>query len=86
LGWLLTPMIAWAASFLGAWIGTGIASRFASAMVGLRVTILMGALAAIGATIGWMRLLRRSPQLREALALSEEGVPTVTTHEHEETE
>jgi hypothetical protein len=55
-------------------------------MVGLRVTILMGALAAIGATIGWMRLLRRSPQLREALALSEEGVPTVTTHEHEETE
>lgn len=79
-------MVAWAASFFGAWIGTGIASRFASATTGLSVTILMGALAAIGATIGWMRLLRRSPQLREALALSEEGVPTVTTHEHEETE
>ncbi len=86
LGWLLTPMVAWAASFFGAWIGAGIASQLEVAKTGLWVTILMGAATAIGATLAWMRLLRRSPHLREALALSEEGVPTSTVHEQEEVE
>ena len=86
LGWLLTPMVAWAASFFGAWVGAGIASQFPAATTGLWVTILMGAASAIGATLAWMRLLRRSPHLREALALSEEGVPTRAVPEQQEGE
>lgn len=81
LGWLLTPLVAWAASFCGAWVGAGIASRLADATTGLGLTVGIGAVTAIAATIGWMRLLRRSPQLREALAVTEEGVPVAVLHE-----
>jgi len=76
LGWLLTPLVAWAASFVGSWIGSALAGFVSDPDTGLLLTLGSAATAAIAATILWLRLLRRSPELREALAVTEEGVPT----------
>jgi len=76
LGWLLTPLVALAASFLGA---TGAAAILAEDANPRRALILSLAGAAIFAVVVswlWLRLLRRSPQVREALSLDEEGLPT----------
>lgn len=75
-GWLLTPVVAWAASFLGAtfvaWLG---APWTGTATVRLGATVLGGALAAALALIGWIRLLGRSARLRRTLNVDAEGVP-----------
>ncbi len=80
LGWLLTPIVAWAASFFGAWFGAAVAGFVPGSTAGVAVTVAGAAVTAIGATVLWMRLLRRSPRLREALDVTPEGVP-VTVHE-----
>ncbi len=81
VGWLLTPLIAWAASFFGAWAGAGTAALVTGANLSLGLTIMGGAAAGVGATMLWMRLLRRSPQLREALAVTAEGIPVAAVEE-----
>lgn len=75
VGWLLTPIVALLASFLGAWIGAGLAARLTSSTAGLGVTAATAGALALGATLGWLRLLRGAPKLREALAVTEEGMP-----------
>lgn len=86
VGWLLTPLIAWAASFFGAWAGAAAAAASVEgANLSLGVTIMGGAAAGVGATMLWMRLLRRSPQLREALAVTAEGIPVAALEEGAET-
>ena len=77
VGWLLTPLVAWAASFLGAWLGAEVAGRLEGSTGGLWATVIGGAVFAIGATVAWIWLLRRSPELREQLGVTEEGVPVV---------
>jgi len=77
VGWLLTPLVAWAASFLGAWLGAEAAGGLEGSTGGLWATLIGGAVFAIGATVAWVWLLRRSPQLREQLGVTEEGVPVV---------
>lgn len=82
-GWLLTPIVALAASFLGA---TGAAALLADDADPRRALILSLAGAAIFAVVVawlWLRLLRRSPQVREALSLDEEGLPTGDIFDHE---
>jgi hypothetical protein len=82
-GWLLTPLVALAASFLGA---TGAATLLAEDANPRRALILSLAGAAIFAVVVswlWLRLLRRSPQVREALSLDEEGLPTGDIFDHE---
>ena len=74
-GWLLTPLVAWAASFFGAWLGALLAGGVTDSGRGLLTMLGVGALFAIGATVAWMWFLRRSPELRESLGLTEEGVP-----------
>ena len=74
-GWLLTPVIAWAASFFGCVAGEVIALRMGNPMRGLLLSILLGTVAGFGGLLGWLRLLRRSPELQEALAVTPEGVP-----------
>lgn len=74
-GWLLTPFIAWAASFFGCVAGEVIATRMPDPIHGLIVSAVMGAVAGFAGLVGWLRILRRSPQLQETLALTEEGVP-----------
>ncbi len=75
-GWLLTPLVALAASFLGA---TASAVLFGGDENPRRALILSLAGAATSAVVVswlWFRVLRRSPQVREALALDEEGLPS----------
>lgn len=73
-GWLVTPI----AATLAAAVGATVASVFAptvSPMNGLLVTAGGGL---VGTVIGlalWLRLVRGSPQLQEALAMTPEGVP-----------
>lgn len=84
LGWLLTPLVAWAASFLGAWIGALVASVIGGPTAGIWIVILSGAAAAVTAVLFWMRLLRRSPELRGVLDVTEQGAPRALDHAPEE--
>lgn len=74
-GWLLTPFLAWAASFFGAVGGALIAMRIADPIRGLAVTALCGALTGFAVLIAWLHYLRRSPEVREVLAVTEDGTP-----------
>ncbi len=74
-GWLLTPIAIILAAGVGATVGSLVAPRFGS--TGGLVVAGLGGLA--GATLGlmaWLRLLRQSPELRDVLAVTPDGVPT----------
>ncbi|MBM4188301.1 MAG: hypothetical protein FJ206_13445 [Gemmatimonadetes bacterium] len=75
-GWLLTPLVAWAASFLGAVVAARAASGMGLARSQLIVTVAGGAIAGALGLVGWLKLLRRSPQLRETLEVEADGTPT----------
>jgi hypothetical protein len=75
LGWLLTPLVAWAASFSGAVLGAALAGRVDGAVEGVALTIMMGLVFAMLGTHAWLRLVRRSPELRAALQLESDGTP-----------
>lgn len=90
LGWLLTPLVATAASFLGAVLGTVVAEWVDSPTVGLTITVALGAATGFTALVFWFRLLRHSPKLVQvlelestvespivALAAAEPGTPAV---------
>ena len=77
-GWLLTPVLAWAASFFGAVAGALIAMRIDDPVDGLAVTALCGAIAGFAVLILWLRYLRRSPEVREVLAVTVDGTPDTT--------
>ena len=75
LGWLLTPLVAWAAAFLGAWLGAGAAGRLKNSTVGAWVVVGLGAGFGIAAAWGWLHYLRRSPRLQRSLAVAPDGTP-----------
>ncbi|HEX6668201.1 MAG TPA: hypothetical protein VF061_01505 [Gemmatimonadales bacterium] len=77
-GWLLTPFLAWAASFFGAVAGALLAMRLEDPVKGLALTALFGALTGFAALIAWLGYLRRSPEVREVLAVTEDGTPDTT--------
>jgi hypothetical protein len=77
-GWLLTPFLAWAASFFGAVGGALLAMRLEDPVEGLAVTALIGALTGFAVLIGWLSYIRRSPEVREVLAVTEDGTPDTT--------
>ena len=77
-GWLLTPFMAWAASFFGAVGGALVAIRMEDPVEGLAVTALCGALTGFTGLIAWLEYLRRSPEVREVLAVTEDGTPDTT--------
>jgi len=74
-GWLLTPFLAWAASFFGAVVGALLALRMEDPVRGLAVTAVCGGLAGFICLIAWLHFLRRSPEIREVLAVTVEGTP-----------
>ena len=74
-GWLLTPFLAWAASFFGAVAGALLAMRVANPIDGLAVTAVCGAATGFGALILWLRYLRQNPEARQVLAVTEDGTP-----------
>ena len=71
LGWLLTPLVALAASFVGATLGTIIAEWIESPTVGLVVTVVLGGITGFTALTFWFRFLRHSPKVTHALQLEE---------------
>lgn len=82
-GWLLTPVVAWAASFLGAglvaWIGPSLSSRNH-----LIATVLAGGTTAALALVLWLRLLRKSPRLQESLQVAPDATPLVALEPEDE--
>jgi hypothetical protein len=78
-GWLLTPFLAWAASFFGAVGGALIAMRIGNPVDGLAVTALCGAITGFAAILAWLQYLRQSPEAREVLAVTEDGTPDTVT-------
>ncbi|HEU4648616.1 MAG TPA: hypothetical protein VFS33_06115 [Gemmatimonadales bacterium] len=76
-GWLLTPLLAWAACFLGAVGGALLAMHIREPRTGLAVTVFIGAAAGVAVILLWLRLLRRSPQVRDALAVQSDGTPDI---------
>ena len=59
VGWLLTPLVVWAASFLGAWGGAVLAERLGQMNRGLEWMAGGAALAAVAAAAGWLFVVRR---------------------------
>ena len=74
-GWLLTPLVAWAASFVGAWLGATIAGSVKSSSTGAWVVVAFGTAFGIVAAWGWLHYLRRSPRLQQSLAVAPDGTP-----------
>lgn len=74
-GWLLTPVVAWAASFLGATFSSWLVAGWGGPRRQLIATVGGGALTAVVALLMWLRLLRRSPKLRQTLRVDRDGTP-----------
>jgi len=83
-GWLLTPVVAWAASFFGATLVSWVTAGWGSARSQLIATIVGGGLAALVALVAWLRLLRRSPKLRETLSVASDGTPLAAAEDDPE--
>lgn len=75
IGWLLTPLVAWAASFYSAWALLHIEDRFADPRHAMYAALIAALLAGVVALLGWMQLLKRSPRLRHTLHVDREGLP-----------
>ncbi len=74
-GWLLTPLLAWAAAFLGAVLGSLLGGNLGNPYVGIAVTAGAGVASGALAMIIWLRILRRFPSLRGALHVRPDGTP-----------
>ena len=63
VGWLLTPVLAWAASYVGLWAGALIAARFSNPVTMLAVAGATAALSGFSSLALWVRFMRRLPHL-----------------------
>lgn len=77
IGWLLTPLVAWAASFYGAWLLLQVEARFLNPRHAIYTAFGVALVAAAGLVFGWIQLLRRSPRLRHSLHVDREGLPII---------
>ncbi len=75
VGWLLTPLVAWAASLWGAWLVFTRDTTFDSPRDALYAALGVGLALAVLSLLGWIELLRRSPRLRHSLHVTREGLP-----------
>jgi hypothetical protein len=77
VGWLLTPLVAWAVSLCAAWFVFSVASRGWDPrrvlLAALGAAFLLGTVT----LFLWMLLLRRSPRLRKSLHITREGLPVL---------
>jgi len=74
-GWLLTPLVALAASFVGAWVGATIAGGLKRSITGAWVVVGCGAAFGLFAAWWWLYYLRRHPRLQKTLAVAPDGTP-----------
>ena len=63
VGWLLTPVLAWGASFFGVWIGALLAAGFASPLAMLLTAAGVALVCGFGVLWIWVRFMRRVPHL-----------------------
>ena len=63
IGWLLTPLWAWGASFFGLWAGAHLAARFTSPLAMLAPALLGAVLFGFVTLWAWVRFMRRVPHL-----------------------
>ena len=75
VGWLLTPLVAWAASLYAAWILLTFSSLFENPRYALYAAFAVAFVTGVLILFGWMLLLRRSPRLRHSLHVTVEGLP-----------
>lgn len=80
-GWLLTPIVALAASFVGALLGTVLAALLPNPLHGVALTVTLGGLAGYVTVHYWLRALRHSPRLQHALHVLPDGTPEVAAIE-----
>lgn len=66
IGWLLTPLVVWAASFLGAWGGAVIAERSGKMSQGLGMMVGGAVVTATVAVAIWLLLIRRGARIERA--------------------
>ncbi len=62
-GWLLTPVLAWVASYVGLWAGALVATGFTRPLTMLLVAGAAAALSGFTALAIWVRFMRRVPHL-----------------------
>ena len=75
VGWLLTPVVAWAASYAGATITAAVLSGAARPQTALLVAFVMGLVSSVVATLIWLRMIRRSRRIQQTLQVTEDGTP-----------
>lgn len=63
VGWLLTPVLAWGASYLGLMIGAVFAVRLSSPVAMLATAGAGAVVLGFGALFTWVRFMRRLPHL-----------------------
>ncbi len=77
IGWLLTPLVAWAASLYGAWLALAGQARFSSPRTALFTAFGFAVVSGTLIMLVWTQLLRRSPRLRKSLHVTTEGLPEI---------
>jgi hypothetical protein len=77
IGWLLTPLVVWAASLWGAWTALRITVGFDNPRSALYTTFGVAVVTGTITLYLWMQFLRRSPRLRKSLHLTREGLPAI---------
>lgn len=63
LGWLLTPALAWGASYIGLWLGSLVGIHLSHPLAMLGVAALGAALLGFATLWVWVRFMRRVPHL-----------------------
>src|SRR6266566_2256573 len=63
VGWLLTPVLAWSASYIGLWAGALVATGFTRPVTMLIVAGAVATLCGFTALFIWVRFMRRVPPL-----------------------
>lgn len=77
VGWLLTPLVAWAASFLGAWLVLLTVGTAGSPRTVIVTALGAALLAGVVALLLWRKVLKRFPRLRHTLQVSTAGLPVM---------
>ncbi len=63
VGWVLTPVLGWGASFVGLWVGAAVGMRFANPLTMLAIAGAGAALFGVATLITWLRFMRKVPHL-----------------------
>lgn len=63
VGWLLTPVLAWGASYLGLMLGALVAVRLTGPIAMLATAGAGAVVLGFGALFGWVHFMRRLPHL-----------------------